>query len=123
MENKKYFNLINYLKNLDSVVVAFSGSVDSTFLLNAVKEALGDKAVALTIVSPYIPRWEIEEAKELSKIIGMRHEVLEVPVIIDEIKFNPKDRCYLCKNAVFSKIKDFAEKKTGFNICSRWNKC
>lgn len=110
MENKNYLNLINYLKELDSILVAFSGGVDSTFLLKAVKDALNDNAAAITIVSPYIPKWEIKEAKELARIIGIKHELIEVPEIIEEIRFNPKDRCYLCKKTVFSLIKDYAEK-------------
>lgn len=113
MYNEKYDKLLTYLKNLESVVVAYSGGVDSTFLLKACRDALGDKAMALTVVSPYIPKWEIEEAKELIKDIGTRHEFLEVPVIIDEIKFNPSDRCYLCKKAIFTKITN-AAKEQGF---------
>ncbi|MBV7274716.1 ATP-dependent sacrificial sulfur transferase LarE [Clostridium sp. PL3] len=113
MDNKKYIGLLNYMKDLGSVVVAFSGGVDSTFLLRAAKEALGDKVAALTIVAPYIPRWEVSEAKELVKKIGIRHEFLEVPTIIDEIKLNPKDRCYLCKKTLFSMVKSFA-KNNGF---------
>lgn len=111
IENIKYKSLINYLKELGSVVVAFSGGVDSTFVSKAAKEALGDKALALTVVAPYIPKWEIEEAKIAAKEIGIRHELLNVPVIIDEIKFNPSDRCYLCKTAVFTKIKERAAKE------------
>jgi uncharacterized protein len=111
IENIKYKNLFNYLKELGSVVVAFSGGVDSTFIAKVAKEALGDKALALTVVAPYMPRWEIEEAKEAVKKIGIRHELLNIPVIIDEIKFNPSDRCYLCKTAVFTKIKEVAEKE------------
>ncbi|MGE5626976.1 MAG: ATP-dependent sacrificial sulfur transferase LarE [Solirubrobacterales bacterium] len=110
MENKNYLNLIKYLKELDSVLVAFSGGVDSTFLLKAAKDALNDKAAAITIACPYIPKWEIEEAKKLAKIIGIRHELIEVADIIEEIRFNPKDRCYLCKKTVFSLIKDYADK-------------
>lgn len=113
MKSEKYLNLVNYLKELGSVVVAFSGGVDSTFLLKVAKDILGNKAAALTIVSPYIPKWEVEEAKDLVKKIGIRHEFLEVPVIMDEIKFNPEDRCYLCKKAVFTKIKEFA-KENGY---------
>jgi len=109
MDNKKYASLLKYMRDLGSVVVAFSGGVDSTFLLKAAKEALGDKAAALTVVSPYIPKWEISEAEELAKGIGIRHEFLEVPAIIEEIRFNPKDRCYLCKTAVFSMVKNFAQ--------------
>lgn len=113
IENKKYRDLISYLKQLNKVVIAFSGGVDSTFLVKAAKEALGDNVIAVTVVSPYIPKWEIEEAKLITKSIGIRHELLEVPVIIDEIKFNPLDRCYLCKKAVFTKIKELT-KKCGF---------
>lgn len=109
IDNKKYEDLISYLKKLNKVVIAFSGGVDSTFLIKAAKEALGNNAIAITVVSPYIPKWEIEEAKLIAKSIGIRHEFLEIPIIIDEIKFNPLDRCYLCKKAIFSKIKELAQ--------------
>ncbi len=109
----KYKYLINYLKGLDKVVVAFSGGVDSTFLLKAAKEALDNNVKAITIASPYIPKWEIEEAKELAKKIGVKHEIIEVPVS-DEIRANPENRCYICKKIVFGMIKDIA-KKQGFH--------
>lgn len=111
--NTKYNNLINYLKNLKSVVVAFSGGVDSTFLLKACEEALEKNAVALTIVSPFIPKWEIAEAKELTKDMNIKHEFIEVS-LDDAIKFNPEDRCYICKKGIFSTIKNYA-KENGFN--------
>ena len=114
IKSEKYNRLLAYLKELGSVVIAYSGGVDSTFLLRACKDALGDKAMALTVVSPYIPKWEIEEAKELIKDIEVNHEFLQVPVILEEIKFNPTDRCYLCKKAIFTKILAEA-KKQGFN--------
>ena len=93
--------------------MAFSGGVDSTFLLKAAKEALGDNVKAVTIMSPYIPKWEIAEAKELVKELGVKHEIIEAP-IIDSIKFNPEDRCYLCKTAVFNMIIAVA-KEQGYN--------
>lgn len=113
INDKKYIDLINYLKNLERVVLAFSGGVDSTFLLRAAKEALGDNMKAVTVLSPYIPKWEVAEAKQLAEELGIEHEIIQVP-IIDEIKNNPENRCYLCKKAVFNIIGDIAEKQ-GYN--------
>ncbi|GAA0181797.1 ATP-dependent sacrificial sulfur transferase LarE [Clostridium sediminicola] len=108
MKSIKYNNLIQYLKELESVVVAFSGGVDSTFLLKACEEALGRNAVAVTIVSPFIPKWEITEAKELIEDMDTKHEFIEVS-LDQAIKFNPEDRCYLCKKGIFSTIKNYAK--------------
>ncbi|ACA53857.1 ATP-dependent sacrificial sulfur transferase LarE [Clostridium botulinum] len=108
--NDKYNNLINYLKDLKSVAVAFSGGVDSTLLLKAAKEALGDNAISITIVSPYIPKWEIKEARELVDKIGIKSYFIEVPML-QEIRSNPEDRCYICKKSIFNKIKDLAREK------------
>lgn len=106
----KYSELLENIRGLESVVVAFSGGVDSTFLAYAAKEALGDKAIAVTIESPYIPKWEIQEAKDLAQEIGIRHIVL--PAHIDSsIENNPPERCYLCKKVVFSKILEEAKKQ------------
>ena len=104
----KYTSLLSYLQNLEKVVVAFSGGVDSTFLLKTAKDALGDNVKAVTIRSPYIPKWEIEEAKQIVKELGVAHEIIEAP-IIDGIRNNPENRCYLCKIALFSMIKSVAK--------------
>lgn len=113
INNEKYLNLVNYLKKLDKVILAFSGGVGSTFLLAAAKEALGYNLKAVTIKTPYIPKWEIEEAKQFATEIGVIFEILETPVI-EQIKNNPEDRCYLCKKAVFSQIKAIAQRE-GYN--------
>lgn len=110
LDNIKYQKLIQYLKGLEKAVIAFSGGVDSTFLLKAAKEALGDSVIAVTVVSPYIPKWEIEEAKVITNAMEVKHIFMEVP-IIDEIRFNPKDRCYLCKKGIFSMIKQEAKNR------------
>lgn len=110
INNEKYLNLINYLQGLNKVVLAFSGGVDSTFLLKAAKDALGENVKAITIRSPYIPKWEIAEAQELVKEIGVTHQIIEAP-IIDEIQNNPENRCYLCKTAIFKTIKSVAHEQ------------
>ncbi|WP_353893221.1 ATP-dependent sacrificial sulfur transferase LarE [Proteinivorax hydrogeniformans] len=106
---ERYDKLVDYIRKLESVVIAFSGGVDSTLVLKAAKDALGDNAVALTIHAPFHLNWEIEEAKEIAQKLGVRHEIIEFSDIMPEIIDNPSDRCYLCKKKVFGEIKDFAE--------------
>ena len=110
ISKEKYRNLIDYLKKLDRAILAFSGGVDSTFLLKAAKEALGHNIKAVTVLSPYIPKWEVEEAKSLVEKIDVEYEIIEVP-IIDEIKDNPEDRCYLCKKKIFTMIQSIAKEE------------
>ncbi len=95
--------LMDYIKGLKKVAVAFSGGVDSTFLAYMCQKALGKDAVAITVASPYIPKWELEEAKELAKEIGIRHEIIPLP-IHESVQNNPSDRCYRCKKVVFDQI-------------------
>jgi uncharacterized protein len=103
INNPKYGNLISYLKNLGSAIVAYSGGVDSTFLLVAAKEALGNNILAITINTPYMANWEIEEAIEICKKLNISHKVIKAG-IIDSIKMNPPDRCYLCKKYLFQTL-------------------
>ncbi|MCX7884837.1 MAG: ATP-dependent sacrificial sulfur transferase LarE [Caloramator sp.] len=107
---EKYMSLVKYLEGLDKVLVAFSGGVDSTFLLKAAKDAIGESVLAVTFNSPYIPSWEVEEAKKFTKDIGVKHLIINMP-IINEIKDNPENRCYLCKKAVFTCAIDVAKKE------------
>jgi len=113
INDEKYTSLIKYLNKLDGLAVAFSGGVDSTFLLVAAREALGDKLIAISVKSPYIPEWEIKEAKDLAASYNIRHKIieLEIPEIVRE---NPPDRCYLCKGIIFQKIIEESN-KYGFN--------
>lgn len=117
---KKYENLKSYLRKLDNLAVAFSGGVDSAFLLHAAGETLGDNVLALTINSPYIPDWEIEEAKEITESKGIKHQVVDVPVP-EQIKNNPEDRCYLCKSFLFTLLKEFAKQHGFTNLADGTN--
>ena len=110
----KFDSLCTKLESYKKLAVAFSGGVDSTFLIKVASDVLGQNALAITVNSPYIANWEIEEAKELTDRYGIKHLFIEVG-IPEEITNNPKDRCYLCKGKVFSTIKANA-KEMGISI-------
>ncbi|MBU3127407.1 ATP-dependent sacrificial sulfur transferase LarE [Clostridium tagluense] len=120
MLKQKYDNLISYLKNLGSVAVAFSGGVDSTLLLKVCSDVLKENVLAIMVIAPYTPKWEVEEAKVLLKQFGVKYKFIEVEMI-DEIKFSPRDRCYICKNAIFTKIKEEASAQGIYNILDGTN--
>lgn len=101
--DEKYARLKEIIQNLGSVLVAFSGGVDSTFLLRVARDVLGDRAAAITIDAPFHSRYEIGEAQRLAAATGARHLQLDVHGLqVDGLDGNPPDRCYLCKKAVFS---------------------
>ena len=108
--HEKYQDLLGYLKSLESVVVAFSSGVDSTFLLKAAKEALGDRVLAVTASSCSFPERELKEAKAFCEQMGIRHVICKSEELdIEGFRQNPKNRCYLCKHELFEKIWAIAE--------------
>ena len=108
----KYRVLQENLKALGSVAVAFSSGVDSTFLLKAAQEALGDKVIAVTASSCSFPKRELEEAKAFCEKNGIRQIIVESEELdIDGFRQNPKNRCYLCKHELFEKIWEIARKE------------
>lgn len=112
----KQENLRELLKKYNSAVIAFSGGVDSTFLARVAKDVYGDRLLLITATSSTYPFYELEEAKSLAQLLGIKHEIivseeLEIPGYSD----NPPDRCYYCKSELFTKVKYIAEKE-GYEI-------
>ena len=102
---KKLLALETYLRSLDSVVVAFSAGVDSTFLLAVAKRALGDKVLAVTARSSTYPSSELEQACLLAGDLGAAHTVIDSEELdVEGFSDNPPNRCYYCKKELFSKL-------------------
>jgi uncharacterized protein len=106
----KYRRLKNILKKMGKVLVAFSGGVDSTFLLKVARDVLGDDVLAVIASSETYPEQEIKEAARLARRLNIRNKIihtreLENPDFIS----NPPQRCYFCKKELFSKMKKIAK--------------
>ena len=102
---KKHKQLQQYLSELGSVAIAFSGGVDSTFLLKTAHEVLGDRVIAVTARSCSFPERELNEAAGFCQAEGISHIICNSEELdIEGFSQNPLNRCYLCKNELFAKI-------------------
>ncbi len=112
VHNKKQA-LLDNLRALDSLLVAFSGGVDSTFLLAAAREALGKKVLAVTAHSIIYPLSEIEEAATFVRLQGIEHVLLASEAShLPEFIANTPERCYFCKKYLFGRLKEIAEQRS-----------
>jgi len=114
---RKLRKLKQELSSMGSLVIAFSGGVDSSFLASAACEVLGDKALAVTFSTEVHSRFEIQEARKIAKEIGIPHEVIDLK-LLDNRNFvkNSPQRCYFCKKALFSRLKKTAEDRGCKNV-------
>jgi uncharacterized protein len=110
IENPRFKNLMAYLKKLRKVAIAFSGGVDSSFLLAVAKMSLGHNVVAITIDSPAFPGYELSDSKKLAKLLDVKHLIIKSDSVDEAIMKNPVNRCFYCKRFEYTTIKDQATK-------------
>tara|TARA_B100001769_G_C21951033_1_gene512062 strand:+ start:34 stop:858 length:825 start_codon:yes stop_codon:yes gene_type:complete len=115
-QSKKLNKIRRYIKNLNSVCVAYSGGVDSTLVVSLAFEQLGGKAVAITGVSQALAKTLLEEARSQAKWIGIKHLEIETSEL-DNLSYssNPKDRCFACKKELH-KHTTYLSKKLNYKI-------
>jgi uncharacterized protein len=108
MRDTKLMNLMGILKNLESAVLAYSGGVDSTFLLKTLQIS-GTRALAVTAVSEKTPRQDLLTAKKMAEEIGVEHRMIKTDeLVLEEFVRNTPERCFFCKDELFNKLNDIA---------------
>ncbi|PKN53160.1 MAG: TIGR00268 family protein [Deltaproteobacteria bacterium HGW-Deltaproteobacteria-13] len=106
---EKLENLKRLLEQMNSLAVAYSGGVDSTFLLKVAHDVLHDRVIAVTATSATYPERELKEAEAFALNVGIRHIIIHSEELdIEGFAGNPTNRCYLCKKELFSRIREVA---------------
>lgn len=112
---EKLQQLKEIVTKMESVLIAYSGGVDSTLLLKVARDTLKEKVIAVTADSLTYPSSELEAAKEMTERLKVRHIIIKTKELSDpNFAHNPRDRCYWCKKELFSQLLTIAE-KNGIN--------
>jgi uncharacterized protein len=108
--HEKLKQLQQLLKTMKSCTIAYSGGVDSTFLIKVAYDTLGENALAVTATSSTYPKRELEDAKRYAQEIGIPHVIIHSEELdLPEFSDNPSDRCYYCKKELFKKIQQITK--------------
>ncbi len=119
---EKLAKLEAVVTKLESVVVAFSGGVDSTLVAKVCHDILKDKSMAVTARSETYPEFEFKEAQKLAGEIGIKHLVIDTSELaIEGFANNPPERCYFCKSELFGKLKEIAGEQGFQNVADGAN--
>jgi len=119
---EKKVRILEELKSYGSVLVAFSGGIDSTLVAYLARAALGEKALAVTADSPSIPVAELQDAKRLANEIGIRHLIIKTNELEDpNYLANPANRCYFCKKELARKLTELAEELGDYTVIDGTN--
>ena len=122
MIEQKFQSLKEMIKDMGSLAVAFSGGVDSTFLLKVAHDILGEKCIAVTARSSTYPLREFNEASEFARREGITHIIVDSEELdIEGFAQNPTNRCYFCKHELFTKIWDVAFERNIKNVADGSN--
>jgi uncharacterized protein len=109
---RKYNRLKALLESYGSLLVAYSGGVDSTLLVKAASQVLGDRVLAITADSPTYTRGELAWARKQAARMGVRHRVIKTDELTDErFARNPADRCYWCKRSLLARLRGEATRE------------
>lgn len=107
---QKEQNLRNLMRQMKSVLVAYSGGVDSSYLAVIAKQELGDKALMITGISPSVSRIQREQAIKIAQDFDFKHELLKTDEMKNpEYQANPSNRCYFCKSELYGKLSEIAQ--------------